>query len=240
MSELSWIDPHSSPDSFPDVSSALQEPDGLLAVGGDLSAERLLNAYASGIFPWYSDGQPILWWSPDPRSVLYPDKLKISRSLGKTLRKGVFEVTMNHAFRDVILACANTPRQEQDGTWITDEMIEAYIHLHELGFAQSVEAWHEGKLCGGLYGISIGCIFFGESMFSTRSDASKVAFAHLVSWLKQKHFHLVDCQVETEHLNSLGAELISRSDFIAQLNQHCTEPCEELSGKHTLSGKITW
>lgn len=205
---------------FPDVEQALTEPDGLLAVGGDLSPERLLEAYRRGIFPWYSEDQPVLWWSPNPRSVLFPEKLKISRSLNKTIKKQIFTVTLDTAFRDVITVCAQ-PRKDDAGTWITPDMIEAYCTLFEQGHAHSVESWHEGKLVGGLYGIAIGKVFFGESMFSKKTDASKVAFVKLVQQLKAWGFELIDCQIQSEHLDSLGAENIPRRHFIDLLNQLC-------------------
>ncbi|MDH5437103.1 MAG: leucyl/phenylalanyl-tRNA--protein transferase [Gammaproteobacteria bacterium] len=205
---------------FPDVDQALTEPDGLLAVGGDLSPERLLEAYRRGIFPWYSEGQPVLWWSPNPRSVLFPEKLNISRSLKKSLNKNVFTVTLDTAFRDVITACSH-PRKDDAGTWITPDMIDAYCLLHEQGHAHSVECWYEDKLVGGLYGIAIGKVFFGESMFSKKTDASKVAFVTLVQQLTTWGFQLIDCQIQSAHLDSLGAENIPRRRFIDLLNQHC-------------------
>lgn len=205
---------------FPDPALALRDPDGLLAIGGDLSPDRILSAYRQGIFPWYSNEQPILWWSPNPRTVLYPDHLKISRSLRKTLRKATFRVTMDEAFRQVLQACAE-PRKGSSGTWITTEMSNAYSLLHRTGHTHSVEAWLDDELAGGLYGIAIGRVFFGESMFSRRTDASKVAFAYLVRQLKAWDFALVDCQVYSEHLASLGAEEIDRTDFIRLLRSLC-------------------
>ncbi|MGC8490268.1 MAG: leucyl/phenylalanyl-tRNA--protein transferase [Syntrophobacteraceae bacterium] len=192
---------------------ALAGPEGLLAVGGDLSPERLLLAYANGIFPWYSDPDPILWWSPDPRLVLFPGELKISRSLQRTLKKELFTVTIDGAFGRVIRECAKT-REE---TWITGEMIEAYERLHALGFARSVETFHEGRLVGGLYGVVLGKAFFGESMFSAMSDASKVALVHLVEYLTRRGFQFIDCQTSTPHLKSLGAREVPRSEFLALL-----------------------
>jgi len=194
----------------------LASPEGLLAIGGDLRPERLLEAYRHGIFPWYSTGQPILWWCPDPRMVLFPDKLRISRSLGKTLRTGRFSVTLDTQFRRVMEACA-LPRPTQDGTWITPEMIEAYAQLHEIGCAHCVEAWIGDELVGGLYGIALGSMFFGESMFARAANASKVAFVHLVRQLQRWGFTLIDCQVTTAHLASLGAEEIARSEFLRLL-----------------------
>ena len=193
------------------------DPSGLIAVGGDLSSERLLEAYRVGIFPWYSEDQPILWWSPDPRFVLELDQFKISRSLGKTLRRRVFHVSFDRVFDDVIAACAAVPREGQSGTWITPEMQEAYIKLHGLGFAHSAEAWFEGKLVGGLYGVSLGKAFFGESMFHRKPDASKVALAILVEKLKTWGFHFIDSQMATEHMNRLGAAEIPRRIFLKRL-----------------------
>jgi leucyl/phenylalanyl-tRNA--protein transferase len=200
---------------FPDPARA--EPDGLLAVGGDLSAERLLTAYAQGIFPWYSEPSPILWWSPDPRLVLEPERLHVPKSLRKTIRAGAFEVTADEAFARVIDRCAARPRPGQDGTWITDEMREAYVHLHQLGYAHSFEAWQGGELAGGLYGVSLGAAFFGESMFADRPDASKVAFVRAVEWLASRGVNLVDCQVRTDHLVRFGARDLSRATFLRKL-----------------------
>jgi leucyl/phenylalanyl-tRNA---protein transferase len=200
------------------------DPSGLLAVGGDLSSERLLKAYRLGIFPWYSDDQPILWWSPDPRLILDLEDFKISRSLRKTLKKGVFQVTFDHAFDDVIGACSSVPRDGQSGTWITEEMQEAYIHLHGLGYAHSVESWFGGKLAGGLYGVSLGKAFFGESMFHLKSDASKVALATLVAKLKSWDFHFIDSQMTTEHMLNLGAKERSRRIFLKRLQSALRHP----------------
>ncbi|MCF6325254.1 MAG: leucyl/phenylalanyl-tRNA--protein transferase [Gammaproteobacteria bacterium] len=218
--EPAYLDPYQPECHFPDVSLALEEPDGLLAVGGNLSAETLFNAYRHGIFPWYSDGQPILWWSPNPRAVIYPERLRMSRSLKKRLRQQRFEITLDHAFDEVIQACA-TARNDGLGTWITAQMQHAYIEMHRLGHAHSVEAWRDGKLVGGLYGIAIGQVFFGESMFSRESDASKVAFTHLVAQLKKWQFSLVDCQVGSSHMSSLGAEEIARTTFIEHIGDAC-------------------
>lgn len=222
MSAPYWLDPDNLEQPFPDPELALLEPDGLLAAGGDLSPERLLNAYGSGIFPWYSQGQPILWWSPDPRSVLFPDKLKISRSLRKSIRKQPYHITLDSAFAEVIHNCSRVQRPAQDGTWITAEMQAAYIRLHALGFAHSAEAWQDEKLVGGLYGVAIGKVFFGESMFARATDASKIAFVYLLRQLQRQGFALVDCQVETTHLDSLGAENIPRRKFIQLLQRYCT------------------
>ncbi|MGD8576771.1 MAG: leucyl/phenylalanyl-tRNA--protein transferase [Thiohalophilus sp.] len=219
MSAPYWLSPDAD-DWFPDVELALRDPDGLLAIGGDLSTSRLLTAYRHGIFPWYSDGQPILWWSPDPRSVLFPEELKISRSLRKTLKKGAFHITFDQAFTDVMQCCAS-PRDDGLGTWITKEMRAAYEQLHESGHAHSVEAWYDNKLAGGLYGVALGRVFFGESMFARMTDASKVAFVTLVAHLRQWNFQLIDCQVETGHLNSLGARPIPRHRFTQYLDQYC-------------------
>jgi leucyl/phenylalanyl-tRNA--protein transferase len=201
---------------FPPVERAIKS--GLLAVGGDLSPERLLAAYREGIFPWYSEGEPLLWWSPDPRFVLFPEELRVSRSMRQLLKKQLFRITFDHAFRQVIVACQK-PRPGQDATWITPEMQEAYIALHDLGYAHSVEVWQDESLVGGLYGVSIGRTFFGESMFSTRANASKAALITLVSGRADLHFNLIDCQVETPHLGSLGARPIPRLEFGALLKE---------------------
>ncbi len=223
--QLTVLDPHNPEQDFPSVNKALREPDGLLAVGGCLSQSRLLNAYRHGIFPWYNPGEPILWWSPDPRLVLFPDKLVISRSLRKTLRKNVFIVTFDQAFNEVIAACAD-PRKGMAGTWITTEINAAYKRLHQAGFAHSVEAWLGDELVGGLYGVALGQVFFGESMFHTRTDASKAAFATLVQHLKSWGYQLIDCQVHSRHLESLGAEEISRVYFTTLLDQYCDIPVQ--------------
>jgi len=219
---LYLLDPDNPEAPFPNVGMAEKDPNGLLAVGGDLSPSRLINAYRSGIFPWYSDEQPILWWSPDPRAVLFPDQLKISRSLRKTLRKQGFSVSFDQCFEQVLQACA-APRKNADGTWITTDMEAAYIALHKQQKAHSVEVWHKGKLVGGLYGVAIGQVFFGESMFSLMSDASKVGLVFLVEHLKHWDYQLIDCQVHTDHLTSLGAEEISRQRFIEHLNLWCNQ-----------------
>ena len=232
-----WLEPDSDPAHFPDPQYALIEPDGLLAVGGDLSPARLLNAYRQGIFPWYSDGQPILWWSPNPRAVLFPDQLKISRSLRKSLRKQALRVTLDTAFAEVIEACSES-RPDQEGTWITEEMKQAYIQLHRIGFAHSVECWEGESLVGGLYGVSMGKVFFGESMFTRLTDASKIAFAHLVEQLKDWEFGLVDCQVHTGHLASLGAEDIPREEFLDLLDTWC-EPFDAHQGKWQMAEDIS-
>lgn len=205
---------------FPDVEWALNDPNGLLAVGGDLEPERLLSAYRHGIFPWYSEGQPILWWSPDPRAVLMLDDLKCSRSLKKSLRSAGFSNSIDQAFNDVITSCAQVPRRDQDGTWISPAMQTAYIDLHRAGHAHSIETWHEGQLVGGLYGLAIGPFFFGESMFSLRTDASKVALYFLTEHLKKFDFCLIDCQVPNPHLASLGVKAMKRREFIQILSKH--------------------
>ncbi len=202
----------------------LSEDNGLLALGGNLNEARLLLAYSMGIFPWYSEGDPILWWSPDPRLLLFPENLKISRSLRQTIRKGTFHITMDKAFESVISKCATTHRKDDGGTWITAEMIEAYTRLHHCGHAHSVESWHEGKLVGGLYGVSMGSAFFGESMFSIKSDASKAAFVLLIQQLIKWNFTLIDCQIYTRHLISLGAKEVPRSDFLARLKKALSSP----------------
>ncbi|MDO9282672.1 MAG: leucyl/phenylalanyl-tRNA--protein transferase [Methylotenera sp.] len=204
---------------FPPLSAALTEPNGLIAVGGDLSVSRLLNAYQHGIFPWFSEGEPILWWSPDPRMVLLPSELKISNSLKKTLKNKKFELRFNTSFREVITACSKTPRGEQPGTWITQDIIDAYCALHVAGYAVSAESWQNGQLVGGCYGVKIGNMFYGESMFHLVTDASKVAFVSLVEYLKAQGVGMIDCQMKTVHLASFGAHEISRDDFIQQLSR---------------------
>lgn len=208
--------------SFPPLETAMREPNGLLAAGGDLSPERLLAAYRHGCFPWYQEGQPLLWWSPDPRTVLYPEELHVSRSLAKKLRQGVFDVTFDRAFRDVIEGCA-APRDYADGTWITTPMQNAYVKLHQLGVAHSVEVWQDGQLVGGLYGLAMGRLFFGESMFSRATDASKVGFVTLVERLRGWDFKLIDCQMPTQHLASFGARAIPRRIFAEALAKYLDE-----------------
>jgi leucyl/phenylalanyl-tRNA--protein transferase len=218
--------------AFPDPARA--EPDGLLAVGGDLRPERLLAAYALGIFPWFDDSSPILWWSPDPRLVLEPERLHVSRSLQRTMRRGRFRVTADTAFERVIRRCAARRRPGQRGTWITRDMVDGYVQLHRLGFAHAFEAWEGDALAGGLYGVSLGAAFFGESMFADRPDASKVAFVHAVDWLSARGIRLVDCQVRTEHLVSLGAREIPRREFLARLARALDEPTHH--GRWALEG----
>jgi leucyl/phenylalanyl-tRNA--protein transferase len=203
---------------FPPVEQALREPNGLLAAGADLSPERLLDAYRRGIFPWYSAGEPILWWSPDPRMVLSPPELRISRTLARRLRRREFDVRLDTAFAEVLRACAE-PRQDGGGTWITPQMQAAYGRLHELGWAHSVESWSEGLLAGGLYGVGIGRMFYGESMFARRTDASKVALAHLVRHVEGLGYAMIDCQMSTTHLASLGAREIPRRQFLRAVQE---------------------
>ena len=214
------LDPES--DAFPDPERA--DRSGLVAVGGDLRPTRLLSAYAKGIFPWYGEGQPILWHSPHPRFVLEPDKLHVPRSLEKTIRRDVFEVRYDTAFAEVIAACARAERPNQTGTWITEEMEAAYTELHRLGFAHSAESWREGRLVGGVYGVSLGSVFFGESMFAAIPDASKVAFVHLVRRLHRWGFTLIDCQQETEHLARFGGDSWPRKRFLSALRLGLAEP----------------
>ncbi|MBK1674153.1 leucyl/phenylalanyl-tRNA--protein transferase [Ectothiorhodospira shaposhnikovii] len=220
---LTWLHPGQTNEPFPPVASALREPNGLLAAGGDLSLPRLLNAYRHGIFPWYEAGQPILWWSPDPRTILYPSKVKISRSLGKILRQQQFQVTFDHAFTDVIKGCAG-PRRGVHGTWITFGMQQAFIQMHHTGHAHSVEVWKHGTLVGGLYGVSMGRVFFGESMFSRVPDASKVALVALCRHLDFWGYPLLDCQTPSDHLTRMGAEPMSRQRFATRLEQLCSVP----------------
>ena len=203
--------------SFPDVSCADKE--GLLAFGGDLSAERLLLAYRSGIFPWFNENEPICWWSPDPRFVLFPQEIKISKSMGTVLQNGTFKFTINKSFIEVIKNCKLMDRKDQSGSWISDKMIEAYINLHQKGFAESAEAWQAGELVGGLYGVRLGKVFFGESMFTLKSNASKFCFIKYVQFLSSQNVELVDCQVYTDHLKSLGARMIEREKFQELLSE---------------------
>lgn len=216
---IPWLDGNAP---FPPVESALRRPNGLLCAGGDLSPERLVDAYRHGIFPWFSEGEPILWWSPDPRMVLIPQELKISRSLARTLRRGHYEIRLDTAFPAVIRECS-LPRPGQDGTWITAEMQQAYDRLHELGYAHSVETWIDGQLAGGLYGMAIGRTFYGESMFSRVTDASKIALAHLARHLERMGFAVIDCQMKTAHLVSLGAREIRRRELVRGLETWTTE-----------------
>jgi leucyl/phenylalanyl-tRNA--protein transferase len=217
---LPWLD---EADPFPPVETALREPNGLLAVGADLSPRRLLDAYSRGIFPWFSEDDPLLWWSPDPRMVLWLSDLHVSRSLKRTLRSGRYVVTLDTVFDEVITACAG-PRRDDDGTWITGEMMEAYRRLAALGHAHSVETWLGGRLVGGLYGVSVGRMFFGESMFSSSDDSSKVAIVHLVRQLTRWGFECIDCQMSTAHLASLGAREIPRAEFLTHVGRLVRQP----------------
>jgi leucyl/phenylalanyl-tRNA--protein transferase len=218
MSRLCWLGESNAADWFPPDHSALQDPDGLIAAGGDLSPRRLIAAYSRGIFPWYSASQPILWWTPDPRMVLFPDELKISRSLGKSLRNRGYRVAFDRDFSYTIHACAQ-PRRYSDDTWLTPAMIAAYEDLHALGFAHSVETYRGEAPIGGLYGIALGGVFFGESMWSAERDASKVALVHLVNACPQRGIRLIDCQVASAHLTTLGARQIKRSEFTGLLRR---------------------
>lgn len=220
---VTWLSPEDPPDAFPDVANSLTEPDGLLAAGGDLSSERLLAAYSSGIFPWYDDGQPILWWSPDPRCVLRPEDLHVSRRLQQQVRNSCAQLRFDHAFTDVIRACAGE-RNSQQGTWITEDMVAAYEQLHADGWAHSIEVWEENTLIGGLYGLCIGTVFFGESMFSARPNTSKMAMLGLTNHMKSSDLELIDCQVVSQHLVTMGAGVISRSEFTQILENACYPP----------------
>ncbi len=216
--------PFLQPDSpFPPIEMARRRPNGLLAAGADLSPQRLLDAYRHGIFPWYGEGDPILWWSPDPRQVLFVDDLHVSQRLRRRLKRGEFQMRANTSFREVMLACAE-PREGQAGTWITAEMMDAYCALHGMGHAHCVESWHAGRLVGGIYGVQIGSMFFGESMFKRETDASKVALANLVGVLKRMGIQMMDCQQETPHTTSLGARTISRSAFKMILERSVDAP----------------
>lgn len=221
MAHIPWLNPDSL--SFPSTDFALEEPNGLLAAGGDLAPERILAAYRQGIFPWFSAGDPVLWWSPNPRTVIFPDQLYISKSLRKTLRQGRYRVTFDRCFEDVMRACA-APRSYANSTWISEDVIAGYTALHVRGYAHSVEVWREDELVGGLYGLALGRIFFGESMFSRADNASKVGFAHLVRQLRAWDFQLIDCQVANDHLLSLGAVEISRKEFKQFLLDFTQEP----------------
>ena len=218
MKTITWLSPQDAPDWFPPLEQALEEPAGLLAAGGDLSPERLLAAYRRGIFPWYSPGQPVLWWSPDPRAVLFPEEFRCSRSLAKRLRNAGFDPAVDHDFAAVIDGCA-APRAASPGTWITSEMRAAYLELHRLGHAHSIEIRRAGSLVGGLYGVRLGGVFFGESMFSRERDASKAALAHLVTLARHTALAVIDCQLPSRHLSSLGARVIPRSQFQALLRE---------------------
>lgn len=216
MSGIAWLQKTDPPAAMPPTSRALAEPNGLLAVGGALTPEWLIHAYRRGVFPWYSAEQPILWWAPDPRAILLPQEFRISRSLARSIRKRGFEMRMNTAFAEVVEACAG-PRRGLPGTWITPQMHAAYVLLHRRGLAHSIETWREGRLVGGLYGVALGRVFFGESMFARESDASKVALARLVSECLDRNVPLIDCQMPSPHLASLGSRSIPRWDFEARL-----------------------
>ncbi|MCW4149133.1 leucyl/phenylalanyl-tRNA--protein transferase [Halomonas sp. 18H] len=234
---LSWLP--EKPVDFPPVSSALDEPDGLLAAGGALTPDWLLAAYRRGIFPWYSDGQPLLWWSPNPRMVLFPERIRVRRSLAKRWRNAGFGVTANTAFDSVIDACA-APREGDSGTWITGAMRDAYCRLHDMGSAHSLEVWQAGELAGGLYGIALGPVFFGESMFSRKSDASKIALVALARSMQAGGGRLIDCQMHTSHLASLGAQDIARSTFVSYLDQWLGQLASEAHGRSSVAGAATW
>ncbi len=228
MKTVTWISAHDAPEWFPPPEQALEDPPGLLAAGGDLSPERLLAAYRRGIFPWYSPGQPVLWWSPDPRAVLFPEEFHCTRSLAKTLRNGGFSTSIDRDFLAVIDGCA-APRSSSPGTWITSDMRAAYLTLHRLGCAHSIEAWRGGALAGGLYGVRLGGVFFGESMFSAVRDASKVALAHLVAVCLRNSIAVIDCQLYSRHLGSLGARTIPRPAFERLLREQVELPSPPLT-----------
>jgi leucyl/phenylalanyl-tRNA--protein transferase len=223
MRSLCWLSRDGRASEFPPVEEALSEPNGLLAAGGDLTPERLLAAYRQGIFPWYQEGQPILWWSPDPRAVLTPDGLHVSRSLRRSVAKRGFEFRVDTAFEKVVAGCAE-PRRYGGGTWITAEMAEAYTRLHRLGWAHSFETWAHGRLVGGLYGVAVGRAFFAESMFTRVTDASKVALVHAVELLRARDVEIIDCQVASAHTRSLGAVDIPRVEFLSLIGKLCAEP----------------
>lgn len=225
MTSIRWLRPEDPPDALPAAHQALHDPNGLLAAGGSLAPAWLLHSYKSGIFPWYEAGQPILWWSPDPRYVLPPADVHVSRSLRKTLRKAPFRITCDHAFDAVVAGCA-APRHYTSQTWITTEMAQAYVALHALGWAHSFEAWADGELVGGLYGVAIGRVFFGESMFARVRDASKVAFVHFARFLCERGFELIDCQLPSRHLASLGARAMPRARFLDSLAELADPPGE--------------
>lgn len=228
MKTITWLSAHDAPEWFPPPEQALEDPPGLLAAGGDLSPARLLAAYRRGIFPWYSPGQPVLWWSPDPRAVLFPEEFHCTRSLAKTLRNGGFSASIDRDFAAVIDGCA-APRAASPGTWITSDMRAAYLALHRLGCAHSIEVWRAGALAGGLYGVRLGGVFFGESMFSAVRDASKVALAHLVALCARNSLAVIDCQLYSRHLGSLGARTIPRSAFQRLLREQVPLPSPPLA-----------
>lgn len=218
---LHWLDPRDPTQAFPPVHMAMREPNGLLAIGGDLSVTRLIRAYSAGIFPWYNPDEPILWWSPDPRAVLMPGGMHVTRSLAKTLRRADYAVTLDRTFTDVLAGCAG-PRLTGGGTWLGSDMRNAYLRLHELGYAHSVEVWRDHQLIGGLYGVAIGRAFFGESMFSRASDGSKIGLYWLCEQLRAWNFQLIDCQVASTHLRTLGAQDLSRERFLNLLRPALT------------------
>lgn len=220
---LHWLDPRDPQQPFPPAHLAMRDPNGLLAIGGDLSVPRLIRAYSAGIFPWYNPDEPILWWSPDPRAVLYPEQMRITRSLGKSIRRQDYAVTLDHAFDAVLTQCAGVRRRSR-GTWLGDDMREAYGRLHALGYAHSVEIWRDGLLIGGLYGVALGRVFFGESMFSRQPDSSKIALHWLCQQLQVWRFPLIDCQVGSPHLQSLGAVEVSRERFLNLLRTAVSSP----------------
>ncbi len=228
MKTITWLSPQDAPEWFPPLEQALEEPSGLLAAGGDLSPERLIAAYRRGIFPWYSPGQPVLWWSPDPRAVLFPEEFHCTRSLAKTLRIGGFSYSMDGDFAAVIDGCA-APRAASPGTWITSDMRAAYLELHRLEHAHSIEIRRDGALVGGLYGVRLGGVFFGESMFSRERDASKAALAHLVAVCRRNSLAVIDCQLPSRHLTTLGSRTIPRSQFQALLREHARTPSAALA-----------
>jgi len=225
MSGIIWINETDPPAALPPSRYALKEPNGLLAVGGALTPEWLVHAYRAGVFPWYSEGQPVLWWTPDPRAVLFPDEFRCSRSLRKSLRNRGFETRLDTAFEEVVTACAQ-PRRRDAGTWITPAMHESYVELHRRGLAHSIETWRDGELVGGLYGVTLGRAFFGESMFTRATDASKVALARLVDECRARGVGLIDCQMATDHLASLGSRCIPRTQFESLLDHLCGDGIE--------------
>lgn len=221
-------------DPFPPLHQALDSPNGLLAIGGTLNPERLIEAYRQGIFPWFNPGDPLLWWSPDPRMVLFPHELRVTASLEKRMRRGDFNIRFDTAFRQVMEACAATPRPGQEGTWIVEDMIDAYCDLHQLGIAFSVETWMDGQLAGGLYGVRIGSMMFGESMFHRVTDASKIAFVHMVRHAREMGIGMIDCQMKTEHLARFGAREIPRADFARRLTELINQPADRQDAFGTL------
>lgn len=225
MSTIPWLGENAPPQTLPPAQTAFDEPNGLLAAGGSLDPDWLLHAYTHGAFPWYNPGDPILWWSPDPRAILRPDELRISRSLRRRIKSNCYTVRSDTNFTQVIEECAR-PRDDEGGTWITEQMKAAYTQLHAIGYAHSFEAWQNDQLVGGLYGVAVGRVFFGESMFARADDASKVAFVTAVEYLRNHDFELIDCQVPSEHLTSLGATDMGRAEFLAALESLCTQVCQ--------------